>query len=138
MAPTRNKRSSPKRPRKADSGVTDVERYLARVPEPARTTLEKVRALIRSAAPAEATEAISYGIPAFKYKGLLVAYGAFWKHCSFFPASGSLLEEFAEELRGFPTSKGTIRFAPDKPLPAALVRKMVRARVAKIDGMSRA
>jgi uncharacterized protein YdhG (YjbR/CyaY superfamily) len=90
-----------------------------------------LRAVIRSAAPKEATEAISYGIPAFKYNGLLVAYAAFANHCSFFPASGRLLEEFAEELKDYPCSKGTIRFAMDKPLPAALVKRIVKARVAK-------
>src|SRR5215469_16565607 len=113
------------------SGAADVENYLAKVPQPARTTLQKIRAAIRSAAPPRATEAISYGIPAFNYNGLLVAYAAFKDHCSFFPASGELLEEFADELRDYPCSKGTIRFALDKPLPSALVKKLVKARVAK-------
>ena len=113
------------------SGVADVERYLAKVPEPARATLQRLRVVIRSAAPKEATEAISYGIPAFKYNGLLVAYAAFANHCSFFPASRRLLEEFADELKDYPCSKGTIRFAMDKPLPAALVKRIVKARVAK-------
>jgi len=116
---------------KMDSGRAEVEKYLAKVPEPARSTLQKVRATIRAAAPRDATEAISYGIPAFKHNGLLVAYAAFAKHCSFFPASGELLEEFADELKDYPCSKGTIRFAVDKPLPAALVKKLVKARVAK-------
>jgi len=114
-----------------ESGMADVEEYLAKVPEPARTTLQKVRAAIRSAAPKGATEAISYGMPAFKYKGMLVAYAAFANHCSFFPASGDLLKEFAEQLKDYPCSKGTIRFAMDKPLPAALIKKIVKARVAK-------
>ena len=116
---------------KSSDGVLDVERYLAKVPEPARTTLEKVRAMIKAAAPREATEAISYGIPAFKHHGMLVAYAAFAKHCSFFPASGEVLKEFAEELKDYRCSKGTIRFAVDKPLPAALIKKLVNARVAK-------
>jgi len=116
---------------KMDSGRAEVEKYLAKVPEPARSTLQKVRATIRAAAPRDATEAISYGIPAFKHNGSLVAYAAFAKHCSFFPASGELLEEFADELKDYPCSKGTIRFAVDKPLPAALVKKLVKARVAK-------
>src|SRR5215475_1298924 len=116
---------------KTESGPADVDKYLAKVPQPARATLQKVRAMIRSAAPKEATEAISYGIPAFKYNGLLVAYAAFANHCSFFPASGRLLEEFADELKDYPCSKGTIRFAMDKPLPAALVKRIVKARVAK-------
>src|SRR5690348_7140077 len=113
------------------SGSSDVDKYLAKVPQPARTTLQKIRAVIRSAAPREATEAISYGIPAFKHNGMLVAYAAFANHCSFFPASGELLKEFAEDLKDYPCSKGTIRFAVDKPLPAALVKKLVKARVAK-------
>ena len=69
-----------------------MDDYLAKVPQPARSTLQKIRAMIRSAAPREATEAISYGIPAFKYNGMLVAYAAFANHCSFFPASGELLK----------------------------------------------
>src|SRR5262245_9368130 len=114
---------------KTKSGSADVEKYLAKLPQPARGTLQKVRSMIRSAAPPEATEAISYGIPAFKYQGMLVAYAGFANHCSFFPASGELLREFAEELKGYACSKGTIRFAVDKPLPAGLVKKIVKARV---------
>jgi uncharacterized protein YdhG (YjbR/CyaY superfamily) len=125
------RRPSAKGNAKQHSGPGDVDKYLAKVPHPARTTLQKIRAVIRSAAPREATEAISYGIPAFKYNGMLVAYAAFANHCSFFPASGDLLKEFAEDLKGYPCSKGTIRFAVDKPLPAALVKKLVKARVAK-------
>ena len=109
----------------------DVESYLARCPEPHRTTLEKMRAAIRSAAPREATEAISYGMPAFKYKGALVGYAAFKSHCSFFPMSASLLDDFADEVKNYRTAKGTLQFAVDKPLPAALVKKMVKARVAQ-------
>ncbi len=118
------KKSSP------ESGRTDVEAYLARVPEPARTTLEKVRAMIRAAAPKEATEAISYKIPSFQYKGALVWYAAFKKHCSFFPMDHSLEEEFAEELKDYKTSKGTIQFPVDKPLSKKLVTRIVKARVA--------
>jgi uncharacterized protein YdhG (YjbR/CyaY superfamily) len=109
--------------------AADVESYLAGCPEPHRTTLEKLRATIRSVVPKETTEAISYGMPSFRYKGGLVAYGAFKEHCSFFPMSGRLVEEFADELKAYKTSKGTIQFPPDKPLPAALVKKMVKARV---------
>ena len=116
---------------KTGSGSAEVDKYLATVPQPAQATLQKVRATIRSSAPREATEAISYGIPAFKYNGMLVAYAAFANHCSFFPASGELLKEFADELKDYPCSKGTIRFAMDKPLPARLIRKIVKARVAK-------
>ena len=109
----------------------DVEAYLARVPEPARSTLEKVRATIRSVVPAEATEALSYGMPAFRYKGALVGYAAFKNHCSFFPMNASLLDALADDLKGYRTSKGTLQFPLDKPLPVTLVKKMVKARVAE-------
>lgn len=109
-----------------------TDEYLARIPEPARSTLSKVREAIRSAAPREATEIISYGIPAFKYKGVLVWYAAFTKHCSFFPTA-AIIEAFKKDLKGCTLSKGTIQFPVDKPLPAALVKKMVKARVAQIE-----
>jgi uncharacterized protein YdhG (YjbR/CyaY superfamily) len=113
----------------AESGKADVEAYLARVPEPARTTLENVRAMIRAAAPKAATEAISYKIPSFQYKGGLVWYAAFKKHCSFFPMDSSLADEFQEELKQYKTSKGTIQFPVDKPLSKALVTRIVKSRV---------
>ncbi len=109
----------------------DVEDYLAGVPEPARSTLKKIRAAIRSAVPPEATEAISYRMPTFRYKGPLVGYAAFANHCSLFPMDPSVIEEFQVELRKYGTSKGTIRFPIDKPLPSALVRKLVKARIAR-------
>ena len=109
----------------------DVDEYLAGVPEPARSTLNKVRAAIRSAVPPEATEAISYRIPTFKYKGSLLGFAAFSNHCSFFPMSASVIEAFKNELKDFHTSKGTIRFPVDKPLSAALVKKLVKARIAQ-------
>jgi uncharacterized protein YdhG (YjbR/CyaY superfamily) len=107
-----------------------VNEYLAGVPEPARTTLNKVRAVIRSVAPPEATEGISYGIPTFKYKGMLASFAAFSDHCSLFPGAGPTIE-FKDELKNFQTSKGTIRFAPNKPLPAALLKRLVKARIAE-------
>ncbi len=109
-----------------------VDEYLARVPEPARTTLNKVRAVIRSVLPAEATEGISYGVPTFKYKVSVVWFAAFSKHCSLFPTA-AVIEQFKDELKGYTTSKGTIQFPVDKPLPAALVKKMVKARLAEIE-----
>ena len=112
------------------SDLAAVEAYLAKVPEPARTTLGKVRAAIRAAAPKAATEGISYGMPAFRYKGGLVGYAAFKGHCSFFPMSAALLDQMAEALAPWRTSKGTLQFPHDKPLPIALVKKMVKARVA--------
>ncbi len=114
----------------------DTDEYLADVPEPARSTLNRVRAAIRSAVPPEATEAISYRIPTFKYKGLLVGFAAFSNHCSLFPTA-SVVEEFKNELKGFSTSKGTIQFPTDKPLPTALVRKLVKARVAQNESKKR-
>jgi uncharacterized protein YdhG (YjbR/CyaY superfamily) len=108
-----------------------VEEYLARVPEPARSTLEKMRAMIRSVVPKETTEVISYGMPTFRYKRGLVAFAAFRDHCSFFPLGSSVLDEFAEELKGFRASKGTLHFPVDKPMPAALVKKIVKARLAQ-------
>lgn len=107
----------------------DIDEYLASVAEPARTTLSKVRAAIRSAVPREATEAISYGVPTFKYKGSLLAFGAFKNHCSLFPMSLAVVAAFKKELKDFPTSKGTIHFPLDKPLPAALLKEIVKARV---------
>lgn len=110
-------------------GAAAVEAYLARVPEPARTTLRTLRARIRAAAPRAAAECISYGMPAFRYKGALVAYAAFKNHCSFFPMQASLIDAMQDELAGYRTSKGTLQFPIDQPLPAALVKKMVKARV---------
>jgi uncharacterized protein YdhG (YjbR/CyaY superfamily) len=107
-----------------------VEEYLAGIPEPARSTLQRVRSAIRSAMPAEAAEAISYGIPAIKYKGTLVWFAAFSNHCSLFPGA-SVINAFKNELKGYKTSKGTIHFPVDKPLPAALVKKIVKARLAE-------
>ena len=107
----------------------DVDAYLAKVPEPARATLEKVRATIRSVVPAETTEGLSYGMPAFRYKGALVVYAAFKDHCSFFPCQASLIDQMKDELKNYRTSKGTLQFPLDKPLPAALVKKMVKARI---------
>jgi len=115
----------------AGPGPADVEEYLARVPEPARTTLQKMRAMIRAAAPAEATEGLSYGMPAFRYKGALVGYAAFKAHCSFFPMSASVIDTMPDDVKGYRTSKGTIQFSMDKHLPAALVKKIVKARVAQ-------
>jgi uncharacterized protein YdhG (YjbR/CyaY superfamily) len=109
----------------------NVGEYLARIPEPARGRLTKMRAAIRSAAPTEATETISYGIPAIKCKGVLVWFAAFAKHCSLFPTA-SVIETFKKELKGFSTSKGSIHFPLDKPLPIALIKRVVKARVAQI------
>ncbi|MBI3665633.1 MAG: DUF1801 domain-containing protein [Acidobacteria bacterium] len=115
---------------KGNVAPKNVDEYLAGVPEPARSTLNRVRAAIRSAVPPEATEAISYRIPTFRYKGPLLWFAAFSDHCSLFPGA-SVIEAFKKELKDFHTSKGTIRFPVDKPLSAALVKKLVKARIAE-------
>jgi len=121
---------------KGDGAPKDVDEYLASVPESARSTLIKIRAAIRSAVPREATETISYRIPAFEYKGMLVWFAAFSKHCSLFPGS-SVIEAFQNELKGFSTSKGTIHFPMDKPVPTVLIKKLVKARVAQNESKKR-
>jgi uncharacterized protein YdhG (YjbR/CyaY superfamily) len=108
----------------------NVEEYLAGVPKPARSTFSKLRVAVRSAVPAEATEIISYGIPAFKRKRVLVWFAAFSNHCSLFPTA-AVIESFKNELKAFSTSKGTIHFPTDKPLPTPLIKKLVKARVAR-------
>ena len=114
--------------RKAKAAKT-VDEYLARVPEPSAGTLKHIRKVIQSVVPKETTEVISYGIPMFKFRGMLVGYAAFKKHCSLFPTGSGVLDQFAKELEGHRTSKGTIQFPPDTPLPDALIKKIVRARV---------
>ena len=111
----------------------DVDEYLARVAEPARSTLQRVRAMIRAAAPPETVECISYQMPMYKYKGMLFGFAAFKDHCSLFAATGSLVAQFASELKPYKTAKGTIQFPSDKPFPSALLKKLVKARVAQND-----
>jgi len=114
---------------KGKAAAKSVDEYLANTSEPAQSTLKHIRAVIRSVVPAETTEVISYGIPMFKYRGMLVGYAAFKKHCSLFPTGSGVLDRFEKELKGYRTSKGTIQFPSDKPLPDALVKKIVKARV---------
>ena len=114
--------------KKAKSGAPQsIDEYMAGILEPARTTLKKMRTAIRSALPSDATETISYRIPAFKRKNILVWFAAFSDHCSLFPTA-SVIAEFKDELKGYSTSKGTIHFPLDKP-PIALIKKIVKARV---------
>lgn len=96
-----------------------------------------MRAAIRSAVPREATETISYRIPAFKYKGILAWFAAFSDHCSLFPTA-VVVEKFKGQLKGFSTSKGTIHFPLEKPLPIALIKRIVKARVAEMETKPRA
>ena len=114
----------------AGAAPRNVDEYFASVPEPARSTLHQMRAAIRSAVPPDATESISYKIPAFQYHGPLLWYAAFSDHCSLFPTA-AVIAAFKKELRGYITSRGTIHFPLDKPLPTTLLRKLVKARVAQ-------
>ncbi len=107
-----------------------IDAYLAALSHEKREALEKLRRTIRAAAPT-AEECISYGIPAFRLHGMLCGVGATSKHCAFYLMSSSTIEAHQEQLKGFDTSKGTIRFAADKPLPVALVRILVKARIAE-------
>jgi uncharacterized protein YdhG (YjbR/CyaY superfamily) len=115
---------------KGKDAPKNIEEYLAGIPEPARTTFNKLRAAIQSAVPSEATEIISYRIPAFRHKRVLVWFAAFSNHCSLFPTA-AVIETFRSELKGFSTSKGTIHFPTNKPLPTALIKRLVKARVAQ-------
>ena len=112
--------------------MSAVDDYLAALPPDQRAALEHLRATIRAAAP-DATEAISYAMPAFKQDGRgLVAYAGFKAHCSLFPMSSGVIGDLADDLAGFTTAKGTIRFTPDAPLPDALVERIIRTRLAEI------
>jgi uncharacterized protein YdhG (YjbR/CyaY superfamily) len=113
---------------KATKVPRTVDEYLARLPEPSRGALQRVRMIVRDVIPPEATEAISYGIPTFKYNGMLMSFAAFSDHCSVFPGAGPI-EEFQKDLKNFRTAKGTIQFAPEKPLPSSLLKKLVKARM---------
>jgi uncharacterized protein YdhG (YjbR/CyaY superfamily) len=113
------------------AGTAAVDAYLANAREEHRPALQALRATIAAAAP-EAVEGISYGIPGFKYRGKGLAwYADFKAHCSFFP--GGTAQRYRAELSGFRLSKGTIQFTPDHPIPAELVQRMIRARMAETD-----
>ncbi len=107
-----------------------VEAYLAALPEAQRLALERVRAIIKAAAPG-AVEALGYGIPGFRFDGPLMSYGAAKAHCALYGQSPKVQALMAEDLAGFDTSKGTIRFTPEKPLPEALIVKFVQLRLAE-------
>jgi uncharacterized protein YdhG (YjbR/CyaY superfamily) len=110
-----------------------IDEYLAAIPADKRAALEKLRKTIRAAAP-KAEECISYQLAAFRLNGMLVAMGAAASHCAFYLMSSSTVEAHKDELKGYDTSKGTIRFQADKPLPVALVRKLVKARIVENAG----
>ena len=108
--------------------VTTVEEYLSLFSKEQRDALEKIRKVIKAAAP-KAEEVISYGMPGYKQNGTLVYFGGFKNHCSFFPASYAVIKQFAEELKNYKTSKGTVQFPLDKAIPSTVIKKMVLARI---------
>lgn len=131
--------ASKTRPKKAQTGAAGSQRkpddaairaYLAARSAPVRAALEQLRTQIRANAP-EATEVFSYGLPAFRQGRPLVAYGSTDRHCAFYLMSAQILDQFPEVQKSYDCSKGTIRFQPDAPLPAALVKKLVKARLAE-------
>jgi uncharacterized protein YdhG (YjbR/CyaY superfamily) len=108
-----------------------IDEYLTHVQADQRAMLQKLREAIHVVAP-RAEECISYGIPAFRLNGRsLVFFGAWANHCAFYPGSSTTLKKFRNDLKGFQTSRGTIRFSPAKPLPMTLVKKLVKARMAE-------
>ena len=108
-----------------------IDEYLADVTADQRVALEKLRKTIRAAAPG-VEESISYGIPAFRLNGRsMVFLGAWSNHCSFYPGSSRTLKKFRRDLAGFQVTKGTIRFSPNCSLPIALVKKLIKARMAE-------
>lgn len=118
-------------PRTVKPKVNTIDEYLAAVSDDQRAALEKLRKTIQAAVP-KAEECISYQLAAFRLNGKpLVAFGATANHCAFYLMSSSTVEAHKDELRGYDASKGAIRFSADKPLPVALVRKLVKARIAE-------
>jgi len=116
-----------RKPDATNPPARNVDEYLAGVPKEVRTTLEKLRKTIKAAAPM-ASEGISYQMPMYKHHGMVVGFAAFKNHCSIFPGA-AVMDAYKEELKPYDTSKGTIRFPANKPRPATLVKKLVRARI---------
>jgi len=123
---------SPPRP----SALDAVDEYLADVPPRFRSALQRVRRIVRAAAP-QASEVISYRMPAFRLHGNLVYYGAFKDHCSLFVGSAGVRRKFAAELKPYETGKGTLQFTPENPLPTDLISRIVKFRVAENEKRSK-
>ena len=112
----------------------DIDKFLASVEEPKRSTLEEVRRRILEIVP-DAEQGIKYNMPAFMLNGKCFACIApFKNHLNYSPYSGQVLNQFPKELEGYVVSKGSMQFAIDKPLPKALLKKLIRARLDEIDG----
>ena len=110
----------------------DVDEYMAQLPDDRRAVMEQLRSTIRSAAP-DATEVISYNMPAFRLDGrFLVSYEAFKRHYSLFPWSDAMVEELGDEMRPYAVGKGTIRFPADEPIPLDLVTRIVAIRIREV------
>jgi uncharacterized protein YdhG (YjbR/CyaY superfamily) len=116
--------------------IKSVTEYLNDLPDNVYTALENIRQIIKFLVP-DAEETISYQVPSYKYKGMLVGFGAAKNHCSFFVMSSTLLNDFKEDIKGFETSTGTIRFTPEKPIPNDLITKIVMARLAENEAKQR-
>ncbi len=112
-------------------GSAEVDAYIARWPEPTKKALTKLRGMIRKALP-EAVEGISYGLPTYTLGKHVIGFGGAAKHCAIYPMSGSVIEQLSEALAAYSTSKGTIRFAPETGIPAALLKRIIKARLAEI------
>ncbi len=113
----------------ANDDAQRIESYLASAVQPARKMLKEIRTIIRTNVPATAREIFGYGMPGFNYKGRLLFYGAFKNHCGFYPGSPPMMKSLVGDLKGYKTTRGAVQFPFDKPVPAALVRKIVKLRV---------
>jgi uncharacterized protein YdhG (YjbR/CyaY superfamily) len=120
---------------KTSAQAQTVDDYLATVPEDARAALAKLRKTIKAAAP-NAIEIVSYQIPAYKHHGLLVGFAALKDHCTFHVMSTGVTRAHAAELKAYKIGKASIRFPANKPLPTALVKKLVKARIAENESRS--
>jgi uncharacterized protein YdhG (YjbR/CyaY superfamily) len=110
----------------------EIDEYLRGVKEPKRTTLQSLRTAILEVVP-EAEQTVSYGLPAFRLHGKTVAgFAAFKNHLSYLPFSGSVLGQLADELEGYTTTKASLHFPVDRPLPKTLVRRLIKARLAEV------
>lgn len=121
----------PAAPKRAMSKATTIDAYLGKVTGERRAALDELRALLRSLLP-KAEECISYGLPAFRLDGKVVAgFAATTKGCSYYPFSGSTLATLEAELRDYSRTSGALHFTPEKPLPRGLVRKLLKTRMAE-------
>jgi len=116
--------------------INTVDEYLSGLPDDVFQTLENIRQIIQFLVP-DAEETISYRVPSYKYKGMLVGFGATRNHCSFFVMSSTLLNDFQDEIKDFDTSTGTIRFTPEKPIPNDLITRIVMTRLAENEAKAR-